>query len=132
MRWKARRQLLFIYGYLIFMRADNIRPYVPSRISRTVGAIHESPAFPEASPQGEGHFRANGKINSVILSAAKNPFHVPRPKQEGVIKGETRRFPLEIASRLCRGNRAILRGSCRHKPTDEVESRGNCFSFMDI
>jgi hypothetical protein len=40
----------------------------------------------------------------------------PRPKQERVIKGETRCFPLEIASRLCRGNRAseearaILRG----------------------
>jgi hypothetical protein len=40
----------------------------------------------------------------------------PRPKQERVIKGETRCFPLEIASRLCRGNRvsaearAIMRG----------------------
>jgi len=52
--------------------------------------------------------------------------YVPRPKQEGVIKGETRCFPLEIASRLCRGNRAsagaraILRGSSRLKPADEA------------
>jgi hypothetical protein len=49
----------------------------------------------------------------------------PPSRQEGVIKGETRCFPLEIASRLCRGKRASAqaRAILRVAPAQRVMRR---------
>ena len=78
-----------------------------------------------APPQRRGRYRRGRRPRRTAFfwlplkgKAFQRPL-VPRPKQEGVIKGETRCFPLEIASRLCRGKRAsaearaIMRGSSR-------------------